>query len=224
MVRIGSIDLNKSIAAVIGENPVSTAKKAKQLGADLLELRIDLLNDDAIQILEDLRTIGLPIIVTNRMKAEGGAWIKNEEERISKLISLIHLADAVDIELCADERNEVVEEAKRRGKTVLISSHDFKKTPGTDVMKEILNEALTAGADIAKLAVTPNSLDDVLRLLDVTLHAKGAVCTIAMGELGRHSRVIAPVYGSVLTYGYVETLAAPGQYRVDELRAMLELL
>ena len=55
----------------------------------------------------------------------------------------------------------------------------------------------------------------------ITLRSKGAVCTIAMGDLGRHSRVIAPIYGSVMTYGYVDAPTAPGQLRVDELKYMI---
>ena len=45
MVRIGSLELNKSIVAAIGKNPIESANKAKKLGADILELRIDLLSD-----------------------------------------------------------------------------------------------------------------------------------------------------------------------------------
>ena len=91
-------------------------------------------------------------------------------------------------------------------------------------MEGVIRESLDAGADIAKLAVMPNSLQDVLRLLDVTLKANGPVCTIAMGEKGKHSRVIAPVYGSVMTYGYVDTPTAPGQLKVDELKYILKML
>lgn len=91
-------------------------------------------------------------------------------------------------------------------------------------MMGVVREAFEAGADIAKLAVMPHSFEDVLRLLEVTLHSKYAVCTIAMGDFGRHSRVIAPVYGSVMTYGYVDTSTAPGQLRVDELKYMLKIL
>jgi len=58
-------------------------------------------------------------------------------------------------------------------------------------MDVIIHESLEAGADIAKLAVMPGSLTDVLRLLEVTLLSKGPVCTISMGETGKHSRVIA---------------------------------
>lgn len=224
MVRIGSLELNKSIIAPIGEAPIDSAIKAKKLGADILELRIDLLGADARKILAKLNKLGLPVIITNRMKQEGGAWEVSEDERIQKLLSLLPLADAVDIELCAEKRDVVVKKAKGTGKTVIISTHDFQRTPEIDIMLGVIRESFEAGADIAKLAVTPHSLEDVLRLLEVTLRSKGAVCTIAMGDMGRHSRVVAPIYGSVMTYGYVDTPTAPGQLRVDELKYMLKIL
>jgi 3-dehydroquinate dehydratase-1 len=224
MTKIGKTTLNRSIVAALGDKPTYTAIMAKKFGADILELRIDLLDSDAHQALHDIKKTGLPVIITNRMKQEGGAWKGSEEERIRTLISLLPEADAVDIELCAKERDAVVKKARDAGKTVIISTHDFQKTPGNDVMKRIIIDSFAAGADIAKLAVIPNSLADVLRLLDVTLLSKGAVCTIAMGEQGKFSRVVAPVYGSVMTYGYVEKATASGQLRVDELRQILKLL
>jgi 3-dehydroquinate dehydratase-1 len=223
MVRIGNLVLNKSIVASIGENPVESAIKAKKLGADILEMRIDLLRSYAHQSLLSIKKTGLPIIITNRMKQEGGACDMEEDERVNKLLSLLPLADAVDIELCAGRREDVVKEALDSGKTVIISTHNFQKTPDSEVMIEIIDESIGAGADIAKLAVTPNSFEDVLRLLEITLHAKGALCMIAMGEKGKHSRVIAPIYGSVMTYGYIESATAPGQLRVDELKCILNL-
>jgi 3-dehydroquinate dehydratase-1 len=224
MVCIGSLSLNKSIVATIGKNPVVSANKAKKLGADILELRIDLLTENPRDILEKLKDLCLPIIITNRMKGEGGAWERDEDERIKVLISLIPYADAVDIELCAKKRDIVVGIAKNSVKTVIISTHDFHRTPGNEVIEGVIRESLNAGADIAKLAVMPDSLQDVLRLLDVTLNANGPVCTIAMGEKGKHSRIIAPVYGSVMTYGYVDTPMAPGQLKIDELKKILKML
>ncbi|MCK4928742.1 MAG: type I 3-dehydroquinate dehydratase, partial [Methanosarcinales archaeon] len=35
---------------------------------------------------------------------------------------------------------------------------------------------------------------------------------------------VAPLYGSVLTYGAVDEAVAPGQLKIDELKHMLELL
>jgi len=224
MVSIGSLTLNRSVIAAIGENPVSSAKKAKQLGADILELRIDLLSQKPQGILEELKKLGLPVIITNRMKDQGGSWQASEDERIRELLLLLPLADAVDIELCAGDRDSVVKKARNAGKTVIISTHDFQKTPDNNVMDGIIRESLEAGADIAKLAVMPGSLFDVLRLLEVTLHAKGSVCTIAMGVTGKHSRIIAPVYGSVMTYGYVDTPTAPGQFKIDEMKKLLKML
>ena len=223
-MRIGGLNLKRSIVASLGKNPLDSAIKAKELGADILEIRIDLLDMNAYQLLQDLRELDLPIIITNRMKQEGGAWKGTEEERIDMLVSLLPLVDAVDIELGATKRDTVVKRAKNTGKTVIISTHDFQGTPGYDEMKDIIRESFDAGADIAKLAVMPGSLEDVLHLLEVTLHAEGAVCTIAMGETGRHSRVIAPIYGSVMTYGYVGIATAPGQLRVDELKTILSML
>lgn len=224
MVRIGSLELSKSIVASIGNSPVESAIKAKKLGADILELRIDLMDVGANKTLQKLKKLGLPLIITNRMKQEGGAWEGSEDERIQKLLSLLPFADAVDIELCAEKRDDVVKKAKSTEKKVIISTHDFQKTPRYDVMMGIINESFEAGADIAKLAVMPGSLEDVLRLLEITLHSKRAVCTIAMGNIGRHSRVIAPVYGSVMTYGYADKPTAPGQLKVDELKSMLNIL
>jgi 3-dehydroquinate dehydratase-1 len=224
MVRIGKLTLNRSIVAAIGDMPAESAEKAKKLGADILELRIDLLKVDARTALYDIRKTGLPVIITNRMKQEGGAWQESEEERINTLISLLPKADAVDIELCAREREMVVKKARDTGKTVIISTHDFQKTPDSDAMMKIIRDSIEAGADIAKLAVMPTSLEDILRLLEVTLHSDGDVCVMAMGEMGKHSRVIAPLYGSLMTYGYVGKATAPGQLKVDELRYILNLI
>lgn len=203
---------------------MESAIKAQELGADILELRIDLLASDVLQSLKSIKKTGLPIIITNRLKEEGGSCVMDEGERVRTLISLLPLADAVDIELCAKMRDSVVKKARNAGKTIIISTHDFNKTPEPDVMMEIIKESLQAGADIAKLAVMPNSFEDVLYLLSVTLHAKCPVCTIAMGEKGKHMRVIAPVYGSVMTYGYVGKSTAPGQLRVDELKYILKCI
>ena len=74
------------------------------------------------------------------------------------------------------------------------------------------------------MAVKPANLKDVLWLLEATLMAERPVCAIAMGEIGAHSRIMAPVYGSQFTYGYVRKPVAPGQMRVDRIIEGLKLL
>jgi 3-dehydroquinate dehydratase-1 len=241
MVKIGSFDLEKkaAIVAVILQDPFEASKKAAHMGADILEIRLDLLGiRDKDLALETIRKIkletGLPVIITNRSCIEGGKWEGKEAERISLLVALIaheNGADAVDIELSTEkeERDRVVKAAKSNGKTVIISYHDFSKTPSFQEMKSTVEGAFLAGADIAKLAFMPHSMRNVLDLLELTLDAKEtgrAICTIAMGKLGEHTRVIAPLYGSVLTYASIKDTAssAPGQLPVDELKKIMELL
>jgi len=233
MVRIGEFDLDRkaAVVAAIGDDPVGTAKTAKHLGADILELRLDLLDitslHDAKHIINAIRSgTNLPCIVTNRLQAEGGMWSGTEEDRIALLLGVLPLIDAVDIELCADERMRarVIRAARAAGKTVIVSSHDFTATPRVPEMKDILERSFKAGADIAKLAVMPCSMQDVLNLLQVTLDVNAPVCTISMGDKGKHTRIAAPCYGSVLTYGAVNSAVAPGQLRIDELKNALEML
>jgi 3-dehydroquinate dehydratase-1 len=241
MIRIGPLDLEEkaAVVAVIFENPLTTSKKAAEMGADVLEIRLDLLGIRNLEIAaETIRKLksetGLPVIITNRSRTEGGKWDGKEAERIglvNDLVSLKDGPDAVDVELSADrvERNNAVKTAKIHGKTVIISAHDFSRSPSFQEMTATLEEAFLAGANIAKLAVMPHSMRDILNLLEVTLDARNAgraVCTIAMGKLGKHTRVIAPFYGSVLTYASVESTvsAAPGQLPVNELKKVMELL
>lgn len=233
MVRIGSLELGKrpAIVAVISEEPVESAKAAKWLGADLLELRLDMLEfgspEEMKKVIERIKSgTGLPCIATNRLHADGGKWQGSEEDRIELLRQAVPLIDAIDIELAADAnlREALIKTVKAAGKSVIVSSHDFKSTPAVGDMKAILASSFEAGADIAKLAVMPLSMQDTLDLLQVTLDSGRPVCTIAMGDIGRHTRIAAPCYGSVLTYGSIDKAVAPGQIQIHQLKSALEIL
>ncbi len=231
------------IVAAIAAGPVKNAIRAASDGADMIEIRIDLLDcprdkqhspdsQDSLQSLrllfEELNdAVQIPIIATNRISTEGGGFTGSEEERTNILLSVLELVDAVDIELRADPeyRDLVVWSARAAGKRVIISYHDFSATPGIAEMQKILSECFNAGADIAKLAATPQSYDDALRLLKLTRENRSKqVCIIGMGAYGAHTRVIAPLYGSVIAYASIGAATAPGQFSVGELAMMLRML
>ncbi|MEA1944027.1 MAG: type I 3-dehydroquinate dehydratase [Euryarchaeota archaeon] len=219
------------IVAAIADDPLNNAIRAVSEGADMIEIRIDLLNyptDSLYSLFRELSdTIRVPIIATNRMQAEGGGFAGHEKERIEILLSVLEMVDAVDIELRAEEeyRDMVVRDAKEEGKWVIISYHDFLRTPNRGAMRKILSDCFDAGSDIAKLAATPHSYNDALRLLELTLdYASESVCIIGMGEYGVHTRVIAPLYGSALAYTSVGDPTAPGQLGIRELKGMLKTL
>ena len=201
------------------------AEPAARAHADLVEFRLDL----ATTGVEALATYDgdLPVLVTNRVESEGGA----APEGPARLDALERAVEhdpvvAVDVELAAVREGEgrrVVERAREHGTTVVVSVHDFEGTPARGLMRSLLRAAGNHG-DVAKLAVTATDRGDVLDLLAVTAEVDSRVATVAMGEAGRHSRAVAPLYGSRIGYAPVDPAdaTAPGQYDLATLRTLVD--
>ena len=207
------------IVAVLGAEGAQGVTAASE--ADMIELRLDLVNEP-IQAIKAVRLATTkPIIATNRLKTEGGMFQGSERERIELLLQAAPFADFVDIELLAELRDEFM---ARVNKPVIVSYHDFLGMPDEDEMATILENMKKTGAIYAKIAVTPKNLRDNLRILGLLLDADMPLCMIAMGNIGRHLRAVAPLYGSVLTYGFVAKSTAPGQMSLAELRLAKKLL
>ncbi|WP_174589696.1 type I 3-dehydroquinate dehydratase [Methanocella conradii] len=215
------MDLYPKVVASVAS--LDDAREAVRLGADMLEVRADLAMEEPQILVERAFRLGKPIIVTIRPRWEGGAFKGDDMERLDLFRKLIPLADYVDVELRAGNVDEIVSLTEGSDAMAIVSYHDFEKTPSNGEMLDIISRCLEKG-DIAKLAVMPGSLGDVLRLFEVTLASKRPVCTMAMGDIGAHSRIVAPVYGSVFSYGYVREPVAPGQMRVDRIIEGLRLL
>jgi 3-dehydroquinate dehydratase-1 len=211
--------LKPRIVAVLGRGALRDLPATGD--ADMIEVRLDLEEGDPLGALKEVRlATSRPIIATNRMAAEGGGFRGSERERIEMIRRASDYADYVDIELRAPLRDDIM---NRVDKPFIVSYHDFDGMLGLDELRSIMEEMKDAGADIAKIAVTPASLKDNLKILEFLLEA-GAdmpLCMIAMGDIGRHLRAVAPIYGSAMTYGYVSQPTAPGQMSVSELRVAL---
>jgi 3-dehydroquinate dehydratase-1 len=200
------------------------AREAASLGADLVEVRVDLAEGNPQELVESIyRQVDCPLIITIRPEFEGGKFKGSESERQKLFKSLAPYAGYIDVELRAKSVDQLVSTVQGTEAMPIVSYHDFEGTPPNAEMLSIIEQCIGKGA-IAKLAVTPHDMADVLRLLEVTLASKRPVCTISMGSLGMHSRICAPVYGSLLTYGYVRRPVAPGQIRVDRILEGLKIL
>ena len=225
-----------AIVGIMRALSILDAERAKKNGADMLELRIDLLKDeerDIGKLKEFISMLNMPILVTNRRRAEGGSFEGTEEERIAMLARTLETAtvDFVDIELFSPsaERTKLVEMAQGLQIPIIFSFHDFRGMPHRAELLKIIASMYEEGGSIAKIAVTPQTLSDALLLLNLTYEIsreEKLLATIGMGPIGRHLRVVAPLYGSVLTYGFIEgeKEVVPGQFSVKELRSMLEQL
>ena len=111
---------------------------------------------------------------------------------------------------------------------MVVSVHDFAGTPSERAMVSLLSAAASIG-DVGKLAVTATDREDALALLSATHAADAAgarVATMAMGAAGRHTRAVAPVYGSKIGYAPVraEEATAPGQYDLATLAGLVDEL
>lgn len=215
----GNMIPKSSIVAVLGMEGAQGVPAAGE--ADMIELRLDLVSEP-IQTIRAVRLATTkPIIATNRLKTEGGMFQGSERERIELLLQAATFADFVDIELLAELRDEFM---ARVNKPVIVSYHDFNGMPDAEEMMTILEKMKKTGAICAKIAVTPQSLRDNLRILGLLLDADMPLSMIAMGNIGRHLRAVAPLYGSVLTYGFVAKSTAPGQMSLAELSLARKLL
>jgi 3-dehydroquinate dehydratase-1 len=210
------------VAVLRGPAAERDASAAEGLGADLVEVRLDLVPGDPIGVIRKVReATQLPIIATNRMAEEGGAFRGGESERIKILAEASAWADLVDVELQAEGRDRLIDMV---GRPLIISYHDFEGMPSLEGTRSMVAEIFDAGADIAKLALTPATLEDCLGLLKLVLETERPLSLMGMGDLGKHLRAVAPVYGSVLTYGHMGTATAPGQIPVKALKELLDAL
>jgi len=212
----------KLCASIIGTD-IAAIKKIEPI-VDLFEVRIDLIGDKWMEVARQLKK---PWIACNRMVEEGGKWDGNEARRIERLLQAIELgAKIIDIEYNAKNVDNIIRLIKKRAEC-LLSFHDFQKTPPLDVLKQIVNKELKAGADICKVVTSAQTFEDnlaVMRLFSEFPDVK--IVAFAMGTQGFLSRVMAPLIGAYFTYGAVQkgVESAPGQLPVSDMLAVYEMV
>ena len=138
--------------------------------------------------------------------------------------------DLLDFEMdnAADDLARVRALAHQHRLPLVLSFHDFHRTPPAADLLARFAQAQRLGADIAKVAVMPQSMADVHVLLGATLQASGElaipVISMAMGGLGAVSRVAGGVFGSALTFAVGASASAPGQIAIEDVRAAVAVL
>ncbi len=161
--------------------------------ADLIELRLDLVNDpDVAGALANRRA---PVIVTCRAKWEGGHFEGSEIERRRILDCAVQLgAEYVDVEFKADFARQLI--ASTGGKRIVVSTHDFGGVP--DDLIDRVRSMRGLGAEVVKVSVMARSLADTLRLLQLERMPNTAL--IGMGPAGLPTRVLAAHFHSCWSY------------------------
>lgn len=247
MLKVGDIRLGEGMPKIIV--PLTGASDGvlleevdliKKLAPDMVEWRADKYGDifDIKKVKHMLRQLndnlaGVPLLFTFRSISEGGDTKMNEKTYADLLKAAIKSRniDLIDIEYNVTEeiRDILVQEAKAHGVFVLMSSHYFQSTPEVETITSILDRMMGAEADIPKIAVMPNSIDDVLVLLQATNKSKKKypqqpIITMAMGKFGLISRLAGEVFGSDATFAAGREASAPGQIAVSDLRNVLKII
>lgn len=241
-VKIGE-GLPKICVPMVGENISQLVEEAnflKDLDLDVVEWRVDFFEDvtsiDKVkEALLAIRAILVdkPLIFTFRSAKEGGDKEVSTAYyvELNKSIATTKLIDIIDVELFNEEKDvkELIAAAHVNGVAVIISNHDFHKTPAKEEIISRLRKAQELGGDIPKIAVMPTCAGDVLTLLDATRimkeeYADGPIITMSMAGKGVISRLSGEIFGSDLTFGAAKKVSAPGQISVVDLRKTIQLL
>ncbi len=195
-------------------------KLAPKADVDWCEVRIDLLPHPPETDL--LAAAKKPLILTVRRHDEGGGLALADEVRAELYREYLPFAEAVDIEARSlSALGGVVKAAKKEGKLVIASFHDFEGMPSLRKLRSVEKSAREAGADIVKVAAVTVRPRDVAVLLDYLDGAGGAAAAMGMGVLGRASRLILAKAGSALNYGWLDQPQVPGQWQAEEFAALL---
>lgn len=221
--NIGNIILGERVICVSPLIDTDVYNMETIISPDIIELRIDMFNDISIKGIintfkEAHRKFKIPIIATCRSFIEGGAIPILDEQRLDIYEAILDITDALDIEINSMIAKDVIDLARHQKKTTIASFHDFNYTPDLKSLEEIHSKGRGYTCDIIKIAVTPRNYKDLRILTEFTLkyHDKGIV-TIAMGKLGRPSRLFLPLIGSLFTFASLGTSSAPGQLTMKEM-------
>ncbi|MDO8206733.1 MAG: type I 3-dehydroquinate dehydratase [Gallionella sp.] len=207
---------------------------------DVLEWRVDFfeqIGDTALVIAAasaiKSKAGQIPLLFTRRSTIEGGEKIALNEAQVIAMYAAVCASksiDLIDYEMANDAANivRVRDAAKANGIKLVLSFHNFSYTPGLETLAAKFLTADQLGADVAKVAVMPRDLDDVLTLLVATREASKKLriplISMSMGPYGALTRMVGGVFGSSLTFAVGASSSAPGQVPIEDLNVVLAIL
>ncbi|MDD4220721.1 MAG: type I 3-dehydroquinate dehydratase, partial [Sphaerochaetaceae bacterium] len=184
---------------------------------DLVELRLDLLEEgQRSQAVSFPNLVEVPVILTCRRKSDGGAFTGTEKTRATLLNSCLD-GDFAYVDIEDDvKRSSVEQKARTRDITIIRSVHDFNGIP-SDIFHRI--SKIAARGDIPKMAVTPQSVLDLITIFRVKteLDEIEKKIVLGMGDFGLPSRILYKRVGSMVTY-CADKPVAPGQISAKNMK------
>ena len=200
--------------------------------ADYFEALFD--TEELMSVLHSIREMFSDrlILFTFRSEEEGGEF---RHDRVgSNIVPLYEkvlstgFIDMVDVEVRRGNYKvaRLANMAHEQGAKVVMSYHDFQRTPHDNEIEEIIRSMEILGADILKLAVMPRNEFDVRRMLELQERLDKEtfkpLTIISMGDIGLVSRFKGKETGACLTFASIGEGSAPGQIEAADLIALLK--
>ncbi len=191
---------------------INTAREIR-----MVELRIDFIDTLSSWVIEILRTIKKPVIVTNRSISEWWQFSGDIQQGVQKLHEFSQYWEYIDIELSAWKYSYLLE-----WKNLVLSYHNFESTPSLEYLIKKLNEMSNFNPHVYKIAVMPKAQSDLdiiyalQQYFQLNYSGKRGIF-ISMGDLWKETRVNIAKMGWWITFWSLQGLSAPGQIPYKEL-------
>ncbi len=210
-----------SILPKNGAEALQLLEKAEATHTDLIEVRLDHL--EYPNGLTDLASHSK----TLKIATDKGSRKENEHHQM--LIAAAKSGfEYVDAELSTPQLKGLVKELKVLGAKPIVSFHKFGGSLSISELNSILEREISSGAEVCKIVTTAKQMEDNLTTLNFTSasSSRTKVVCFCMGELGKVSRLLSPLFGGFFTFASLESGSetASGQMSVQEMKASYELL
>ncbi len=205
---------------------INKIKEVQEVNVDLIELRIDYL-DNISEVLDQILQVksNKPYILTIRKASEGGKSSLDENTRMNLFLKAMDRVNYIDVEYSSEEiAKKLIDKKKCK---IILSMHDFEKTPSKRELNNIIDEMFNFGADIAKIAVMCKSYDDSIKLIELLDHWKNKdVIIIGMGSFGTFTRILSPIFDPFLNFVSLSLgrESAPGQITLEQMHKFMAIL
>jgi len=183
------------------------------------EIRLDKINNLNSTAIENIFSTNKELIATFRSET------KDKLDYLKKAI--VSGADYVDLDIdtLKKYKSKIYDYAKKNNCKLIVSYHNFYKTPSFKELTKIVHKALGENADIVKICCMVKSNSDNIRLLRLLSKSK-KVQPIGMGKKGIITRIIAPFLGSPYTFVSLEPgkETAEGQVDIKTYKKIIDVL
>ncbi len=191
--------------------------------SDYVELRFDFLKPEKVpEALKLVKSDLKKSVCTLRPKSEGGKFSGTEKERISILKLIAEYSPfLLDVEFNSLKKNKLLTNYLKITKTpILVSWHDFKKTPNFSFLNKMFKKMRKFSKNIKIVTNAKYAEDSALVLSLYGIASRTNLIAFSMGDFGKMSRILCLYLGSPYTYVSLGKPIAPGQFSLDEIKSI----